>query len=139
MVNHCGSLKDKTGRRSSCSKSKVGFHQEPSISRPYTLILTYCRFASRFLVCDTSAAFSIYDVNPLQHFLSCASSVSRPGLYLSAVWGKGFESVRDLCCTLLARLSLVVLAVCYHKYFYGGVLTILFPSVLVLVTTGFAA
>ena len=27
------------------------------------------------MVCDSSAAFSILDVNPLQHFLSSASSV----------------------------------------------------------------
>ena len=31
-------------------------------------LLTYCRVASQFLVCDTSAAFSICDVNPLQRF-----------------------------------------------------------------------
>ena len=37
--------------------------------------LTYCRFTSQFLVCDISAASSICHVNPLQHFLSCASSV----------------------------------------------------------------
>ena len=37
--------------------------------------LTYCRFASQFLVCGTSAAFSICDNNPFQHFLSGASSV----------------------------------------------------------------
>ena len=37
-------------------------------------LLTYCRFASQFLVCDSSAAFLILDFNPLQHFLSCASS-----------------------------------------------------------------
>ena len=35
-------------------------------------LVTYCRFASQFLVCDTSAAFSICDGNPLHHFLSCA-------------------------------------------------------------------
>ena len=38
-------------------------------------VLTCCRFASQFLVCATSAAFSICDVNPLQYFLSCARSV----------------------------------------------------------------
>ena len=40
-----------------------------------TDLLTYCRFASQFLDCDTSAPFSICDVNPLQNFLLCASSL----------------------------------------------------------------
>ena len=40
-----------------------------------TDLLTYCRVAAQFFICDTSAAFSISDVNPLQHFLSGASSV----------------------------------------------------------------
>ena len=31
-----------------------------------TDLLTYCRLTSQFLVCDSSAAFSFYDVNPLQ-------------------------------------------------------------------------
>ena len=39
------------------------------------LDLLTCRVPGQFLVCDTSAAFSIYDANLLQHFLSCASSV----------------------------------------------------------------
>ena len=40
-----------------------------------TDLLTYCRFASQFLVCDTLAASSICDADPLQHFLSCSRSV----------------------------------------------------------------
>ena len=35
-----------------------------------TDLLTYCRFASQFLVCDSSVAFSICDVNPLQHLFT---------------------------------------------------------------------
>ena len=59
--------------------------------------LTYCRFASQFLVCATSAASSILDVNPLQHFLSCASSVisARSLLECSLIgsWISVFESL----------------------------------------------
>ena len=37
-------------------------------------LLTYCSFASQFLICDTLAAFLILDVNPLQHFASSVIS-----------------------------------------------------------------
>ena len=37
--------------------------------------LTYYRVACQFLVCDTSAAFSIYAANPLQRFQPCARSM----------------------------------------------------------------
>ena len=47
----------------------------PVIMVRSTDLVTYCRFASQFLLCNTSAAFTICDVNCLQHFLSCASSV----------------------------------------------------------------
>ena len=55
--------------------------------------LTYCRFASQFLVCDNSAAFSILDVNPLQHFLSWASSCA----FLRIV-SVNEAMRRDTCC-----------------------------------------
>ena len=41
--------------------------------------LTYCRSTCQFLVCDTPAVFLICDANPLQHFLSCASSLISAG------------------------------------------------------------
>ena len=43
-------------------------------SLPRPDLLTYCRVTSQFLVCDTSAAFSICDANTLQCFLSCSAS-----------------------------------------------------------------
>ena len=36
-----------------------------------TYLTYYWRVASQLLICDTTAAFSIYDANPLQRFLFC--------------------------------------------------------------------
>ena len=38
-------------------------------------LLTYYNVTSLFFLCDISAAFSICDDSPLQHFLSCTGSV----------------------------------------------------------------
>ena len=75
--------------------------------------LTYCCVASNFLVCDSSAAFSISDVNPPHYFLSCASYV---------IWARSLLECRLIGCWISARtllnntgkIVLVVLAVCYH-------------------------
>ena len=65
----------------------------------FNLRLIYCRFASQFLVCDTSAACSICDVNTLQHFLSCASS-GNFGLNKSIfLTGSAFLALLQWCVT----------------------------------------
>ena len=56
--------------------------EDEGTTKIHKLIHSYCRDTSQSLVCDSSAAFSIWDANPLQRFLSCASSVILARLFL---------------------------------------------------------
>ena len=66
-------------------------------------LLTYCHVVSHFLVCDTSAAFSICDVIPFQHFLSCASSLISARSFLECSLIECWISVRPLLNTLWSQ------------------------------------